>query len=106
MKGKVQQVIEDKRVRGKFKPATSKLSYRPKPLKAYAPVPLKPYTPVPIKPYIPKPLKPHKRTTTGSPPGPTSNEKCPHCGGDIVLKTDGRVMECRHCRNKVQYVPD
>lgn len=120
MKGRVQEIIEDKRVKRKFmkpyegRPATTKPSYRPKPLKAYTPVPPKPYkpaplkdyTPVPIKPYIPEPLKRHKRKSTKPPPGPTSKEKCPYCDGDIVLKTDGRVMQCGHCKGKVQYVGD
>ncbi len=80
-------------------------SYTPTPKKAYTPVPIKPYTPKPIKEYTPKPSGPSRKRSKGlPPPGPESREECPHCGEMITLKTDGRKMYCKYCRNKVQYV--
>jgi hypothetical protein len=81
--------------------------YTPKPIKDYKPVPLKQYTPVPLKPYTPKPggavRGKHKGVPLG---GGRSKEICPYCGGGIILPTTGRVMLCKHCRNKVHYVAD
>ena len=87
--------------------------YRPKPLKAYVPKPIKDYAPVPIKPYTPKPLKDYVPTGSGKgqdwskvPKGMTrSKEKCPYCGEYITLPTTGKMMLCKHCRNKVRFVP-
>ena len=95
-----------------YKPVPLK-PYRPVPIKPYTPTPIKAYTPVPIKPYTPKPIKeytpkssvPSRKKGKGlPPPGPESTEKCPYCGEMITLKTDGRRMYCKYCRNKVQYV--
>jgi len=85
--------------------------YAPKPLKPYTPVSLKDYKPVPIKLYKPVPLKSYtpvssKKYKKALPDKPTSEEKCPYCGGDIVLLTSGVTIVCRHCRNKVRYAPD
>ena len=81
--------------------------YKPKPIKDYTPVPLKAYTPVPLKPYTPKAGRPVRDKHKGKPlGGGRSKEVCPSCGGEIILPTTGRLMLCKHCRNKVQYVVD